>query len=1171
MATMQNTDLHDYSDEEDWRRPAELPPLPSLSFVDDDGALPNKYNKQIGEVYATTHKRTIVHIDMDCFYAQVEMIRNPQLRDKPIGVQQKSLLATTNYKARELGVKKMMGLREATVICPQLILVNGEDLTHYREMSYRISDFCLKYTSKVERLGFDENFLDVTDLVSERLRSNMEHSDQVVGFTYGTLEDGKDCHCGCDARLKIGSQIAAEIRQALYHQLSLTCCAGIAHNKLLSKLVAGQHKPNQQTTLFPGQASQLLASLSKPGDIPGIGHATAKKLSSLGVHTLADLQNFPIEPLVAELGETMTMTIRQLASGIDDSPVVPFGLPQTLSDEDSFRNCSSLSAVHQKIEELLESLLKRLLSDGRVPRTLRLTVRKSNTQQYGGRESRQCAISSDLFNKFSSDCMDKVLKGLTVTAMNLFHKVVNVKEPFNIVLMNVAFAKMEQRSKNAINSFFQTRAQQVPVKSDDSGSHTQIEHEYNQHADENDPNNNHKSFNLNPPEAKSMQMMKTSKVGQGFFDFSSQVNSCKPLTLPQSPVKKACGSEGECSSGVKRKSTSSYNDFVSTQTNCCSSRKSSQMSSTLCASETGHISGVKRKNKNSLKAESFEQKRLRLVNNADSRTELDKSNSTHAQSVFSIDNITRSQLPPGVDPEVFLQLPKDMQQEVMQDLLTDSSVRKCYSTRASLRTNSLPSTCNNEMVSSVSTTKESELAFEGSEVTMKDTEAALEDTEVIIRNTQTKVEDPESPTVHTEEVIKNTEAAAKYTESPTKTVKTSTKSAETIAKHNEEPTEIIEVTVKKPNAVAKDGEATDGHTNSISSVKELKPVEVVSPRHSVVISEDNLHLGIYKHKKKLFSPRKLRNNKTDGRRASSNDVKCNIVLEGRDGCTHQGDGKSGIECSDGKCGIEYQRDGKCGIEYQRDVQYDIEYPQVENSDKEYSGDGKCDIECQRDEKSVLECTIDGKPSLEYQSDGKSGIEYQNDGKSDIEYQGDEKSGREHQDGNDCLMNEEHLKINANVTDIADSKMFVDVHQEQDGADSEVEMESKTMPAHGNCSSIVVTSSEETEFADDSKNCSHLIPTLEIGSSTVSSSETSKRTSNFKKPGSLIVPPDVDPEVFSSLPMSLQKELSLEWEIRNMQTSPKTNSSAKKLPKLNKRKDSDTILRFFRHDNKCNKK
>lgn len=104
-----------------------------------------------------SHPRTIIHIDIDCFYAQVEEIRNPLLRTKPLGIQQKNIIVTCNYIARQYGIHKLMLLSEAKKLCPQLTLVNGEDLTNYRKMSARIFDILLMFTPFVEKLGMDEN------------------------------------------------------------------------------------------------------------------------------------------------------------------------------------------------------------------------------------------------------------------------------------------------------------------------------------------------------------------------------------------------------------------------------------------------------------------------------------------------------------------------------------------------------------------------------------------------------------------------------------------------------------------------------------------------------------------------------------------------------------------------------------------------------------------------------------------------------------------------------------------------------------------------------------------------------------------------------------------------------------------------------------------------------
>lgn len=133
------------------------------------------------------HSRTIIHIDIDCFYAQVEMIRRPELRHVPLGIQQKHIVVTCNYIARERGVKKLVFVSDAKKKCPELVLVNGEDLTVYREFSGKVHSLLTrKFTPLVERLGMDENFLDVTELVDSCLLSGPPGDSNYSGFLYSS-------------------------------------------------------------------------------------------------------------------------------------------------------------------------------------------------------------------------------------------------------------------------------------------------------------------------------------------------------------------------------------------------------------------------------------------------------------------------------------------------------------------------------------------------------------------------------------------------------------------------------------------------------------------------------------------------------------------------------------------------------------------------------------------------------------------------------------------------------------------------------------------------------------------------------------------------------------------------------------------------------------------------
>ncbi|KAM9262996.1 DNA polymerase iota [Morus bassanus] len=337
-----------------------------------------------------------------------------------------------------------MSVKDAKEKCPQLILVNGEDLTPYREMSYKVTELLGEFCPLVERLGFDENFVDITDIVEKRLKQLQESGcsrARVSGHVYN--HQALNLRDTTHVRLVIGSQIAEEFREAVYARLGLTGCAGVASNKLLSKLVSGTFKPNQQTVLLPESCQDLMHSLDHIQKVPGIGHKTTKRLEALGVRNVRDLQVFPSAVLEKELGVSIAQRIQKLSYGEDDSPVIPSGPPQSFSDEDSFKKCSSEVEVKEKIEELLPNLLDRIYKDGRQPHTVRLTIRQfSSTDRWFNRESRQCPIPPHLIQKFGKESSN-VLSPLVDILMKLFRKMIDVDLPFHLTLLSICFSNLK--------------------------------------------------------------------------------------------------------------------------------------------------------------------------------------------------------------------------------------------------------------------------------------------------------------------------------------------------------------------------------------------------------------------------------------------------------------------------------------------------------------------------------------------------------------------------------------------------------------------------------------------------------------------------------------------------------------------------------------------------------
>lgn len=405
------------------------------------------------------HQRTIVHIDVDCFYAQVEMVRDPSLRDKPLGIKQKNLMVTSNYVARSMGVKKSMWIRDAVKILPNLVFVDGSDLTHYRQFSTEISAVAQSFTPNVERLGLDENYVDITDIVGDYI--SPEYS-AIEGLVFGDKEEdrkvlGDPCGCGCLQRLTAGSHLAKKIRQQILETTGITCCAGVAHNKLLAKLVSGYYKPNQQTVVFPWQAHDVMESLKQARSIPGIGSTTFKILEDLNISTVQELQNASLSTLHTRFDEETSKRLKDLSYGIDEGLVRKSGKPQSIGLEDAFKKVSSIAEVRIKYYTLLERLLKLLAEDGRVPGALKVSVRKFDKElRFGHRETKQVPLLASLFSSGVKSVTEKTKSDLMNLMINLFHKMVDVSKPFHLTLVGVGFTKFIERAKEgmAISSFF---------------------------------------------------------------------------------------------------------------------------------------------------------------------------------------------------------------------------------------------------------------------------------------------------------------------------------------------------------------------------------------------------------------------------------------------------------------------------------------------------------------------------------------------------------------------------------------------------------------------------------------------------------------------------------------------------------------------------------------------
>ncbi|MDD9892216.1 MAG: DNA polymerase IV [Gammaproteobacteria bacterium] len=272
--------------------------------------------------------RKIIHLDMDCFYAAVEVRDNPALAGKPVAVGAsptgRGVLTTANYEARKFGVRSAMPTATALRQCPDLILVPVQ-MDKYRAASQAIHKIFADYTDKIEPLSLDEAFLDVSDCEQ----------------------------CGGSATL-----IAEEIRQRIYDDQQLTASAGISVNKFIAKVASDWNKPNGQTVITPDQVDQFVAELPV-GKIFGVGKVTEAKIHKLGVKTCGDLRPFSERELAQQFG-SFGERLYRLCRGIDNRPVKSDRVRKSQSVERTFsQDRADAAALLEKLPDLMDDLERR--------------------------------------------------------------------------------------------------------------------------------------------------------------------------------------------------------------------------------------------------------------------------------------------------------------------------------------------------------------------------------------------------------------------------------------------------------------------------------------------------------------------------------------------------------------------------------------------------------------------------------------------------------------------------------------------------------------------------------------------------------------------------------------------------------------------------------------------
>lgn len=247
--------------------------------------------------------RKIIHIDMDAFYASVELLERPDLKHLPVVISThhpRAVIAAASYPAREFGLRSAMSMAQALKRCPNVIVLEP-NFQKYHDMSQQIHQIFQQYTTLIEPLSLDEAYLDVTE--------NFKN-------------------------LASATEVAMHIREDIFSATGLTASAGVAPNKFLAKVASDWHKPNGICVIKPHQVQDFIQQLPLK-KIPGVGKVTYEKLKALQLETLGDLQQVEEAVLTHHFGK-YGKQLFLYAQGIDERPVQAERKRQQISKETTF-------------------------------------------------------------------------------------------------------------------------------------------------------------------------------------------------------------------------------------------------------------------------------------------------------------------------------------------------------------------------------------------------------------------------------------------------------------------------------------------------------------------------------------------------------------------------------------------------------------------------------------------------------------------------------------------------------------------------------------------------------------------------------------------------------------------------------------------------------------------
>ncbi len=291
----------------------------------------------------------IIHVDMDCFYAQVEMRDDPQLKGKPVIISgppnSRSVVCTASYEAREYGVRSAISAAKAYKLCPKGVFI-PPNFAKYKEVSRKIHGIFSRYTDKIEPLSLDEAYLDLTS------------EDEPVSATL----------------------IAYEIQKAIYDEIGLTCSIGVSYNKLLAKIGSDFKKPGGITIIEPHKAQKFINKLPIQA-FPGVGRKSLSKFHEYGIYTGHDFRKLSFKQaqlLYGRLGSSLYFYTR----GVDNREVISERIAKSIGCEYTMANdLQTKDEINYELKKIANECYRRVEKSQKCFKTISLKLKFNDFTQ----------------------------------------------------------------------------------------------------------------------------------------------------------------------------------------------------------------------------------------------------------------------------------------------------------------------------------------------------------------------------------------------------------------------------------------------------------------------------------------------------------------------------------------------------------------------------------------------------------------------------------------------------------------------------------------------------------------------------------------------------------------------------------------------------------------------